>query len=187
MASSLKIAIIGGGVIGCQAALGLVKRNLDVTVFEQAKELRELGVGFGFTTSIVEIMNYIDPRIVSALSRIGSRTKQPFRWVDGYSTEDIRLRPSDQLPDAVLPTPGQDVTVCRRSNFLDEMVSLLLDGCLRLGKRLEKLEQQADSGNVKLVFPDGTTEVFDAGRLSRLRPKQSRRIQASLTTISDWL
>jgi salicylate hydroxylase len=168
MASSLKIAIIGGGVIGCQTALGLVKRNLDVTVFEQAKEHRELGVGFGFATSIVEIMNHIDPRIASALSRIGRPNKQPFRWVDGYSAEDIRLRPSDQLPDAVLATPGQDVIVCRRSNFLDEMVSLLPDGCLRLGKRLEKLEQQVDSGNVKLIFSDGTAEVFDAGRLPRL-------------------
>ncbi|OBS29557.1 hypothetical protein FPOA_03494 [Fusarium poae] len=160
MDSSLNIAIIGGGVIGCQIALGLIKRNLNVTVFEQATELRELGVAFGFVTPIVEIIHHIDPRIGCALSKIGSLNKQPFRWVDGYSTEDIRLRPTDQLPDAVFE--GPEVLVCRRSNFLEEMVSLLPDACLRLGKRLEKLEQHADSGNVKLTFSDGTTEVFDA-------------------------
>ena len=40
-----KIAIIGGGIGGLAAALALVRRGIDVDVYEQASELRELGAG----------------------------------------------------------------------------------------------------------------------------------------------
>jgi salicylate hydroxylase len=40
-----KIAIVGGGIGGLAAALALVRRGIDVNVYEQASELRELGAG----------------------------------------------------------------------------------------------------------------------------------------------
>jgi salicylate hydroxylase len=40
-----KIAIIGGGIGGLMAALALIRRGIDVDVYEQAHELRELGAG----------------------------------------------------------------------------------------------------------------------------------------------
>ena len=40
-----KIVIIGGGIGGLAAALALVRRGIDVAVYEQAHELRELGAG----------------------------------------------------------------------------------------------------------------------------------------------
>jgi salicylate hydroxylase len=39
------IAIVGGGIGGLAAALALVRRGIDVDVYEQAPELRELGAG----------------------------------------------------------------------------------------------------------------------------------------------
>src|SRR5580698_8823625 len=39
------IAIIGGGIGGLSAALALLRRGIDVEVYEQAPELRELGAG----------------------------------------------------------------------------------------------------------------------------------------------
>ena len=39
------IAIVGGGIGGLTAALALVRRGIDVDVYEQAPELRELGAG----------------------------------------------------------------------------------------------------------------------------------------------
>ena len=45
MPETLQIAIVGGGIGGLTAALALRARGLNVTVFEQADELREIGAG----------------------------------------------------------------------------------------------------------------------------------------------
>src|SRR6202045_1098729 len=39
------VAIVGGGSGGLAAALALIRRGIDVEVYEQASELRELGAG----------------------------------------------------------------------------------------------------------------------------------------------
>jgi 2-polyprenyl-6-methoxyphenol hydroxylase-like FAD-dependent oxidoreductase len=41
----LKVAIVGGGIGGLTAALALLGRGIDVDVYEQAAELREVGAG----------------------------------------------------------------------------------------------------------------------------------------------
>ena len=43
MSEQLQIAIVGGGIGGLTAALALRARGLNVTVFEQAGEQREIG------------------------------------------------------------------------------------------------------------------------------------------------
>jgi salicylate hydroxylase len=43
--ASQKIVIVGGGIGGLAAALSLLKRGLDVEVYEQAPELKEVGAG----------------------------------------------------------------------------------------------------------------------------------------------
>jgi ribulose 1,5-bisphosphate synthetase/thiazole synthase len=45
MSEQLQIAIVGGGIGGLTAALALRARGLNVTVFEQAGEQREIGAG----------------------------------------------------------------------------------------------------------------------------------------------
>jgi salicylate hydroxylase len=46
----MRIAIVGGGIGGLSAALFLRKAGADVTVYEQAPELREVG------TSVAHVM-----------------------------------------------------------------------------------------------------------------------------------
>jgi hypothetical protein len=45
MSEQLQIAIVGGGIGGLTTALALRVRGLNVTVFEQAGEQREIGAG----------------------------------------------------------------------------------------------------------------------------------------------
>ena len=47
MSERLHIAIVGGGIGGLAAALALRARRLDVTVYEQAGELREIAASLG--------------------------------------------------------------------------------------------------------------------------------------------
>lgn len=80
----LRIAIVGGGLGGLAAALFLQKAGLDVTVYEQAPELRELGAGI-----------VIPPNMVRPLDKLGLADNLPNfavrleaawefrRWKDG--------------------------------------------------------------------------------------------------------
>ncbi len=51
------VAIVGGGIGGLAAALGLVRRGIDVDVYEQAPELRELGAGVQISANGTRVLH----------------------------------------------------------------------------------------------------------------------------------
>src|ERR1700679_845724 len=60
--SRLRAAIVGGGIGGLAAACSLASRGIDVTVFEQAAQLGEVGAGV-----------FIYPNSLRQLERMGLR------------------------------------------------------------------------------------------------------------------
>jgi salicylate hydroxylase len=50
------IAIVGGGIGGLAAALALVRRGIDVDVYEQAAELHELGAGVQLSANATRVL-----------------------------------------------------------------------------------------------------------------------------------
>jgi salicylate hydroxylase len=53
------IAIVGGGIGGLVAALALVRRGIDVDVYEQASELRELGAGVQISANGTHVLHAV--------------------------------------------------------------------------------------------------------------------------------
>ncbi|HUD86167.1 MAG TPA: FAD-dependent oxidoreductase [Xanthobacteraceae bacterium] len=51
------VAIIGGGIGGLAAALALIRRGIDVDVYEQAPELRELGAGVQISANGTRVLH----------------------------------------------------------------------------------------------------------------------------------
>ncbi len=51
------VAIVGGGIGGLAAALALVRRGIDVDVYEQAPELRELGAGVQISANGTHVLH----------------------------------------------------------------------------------------------------------------------------------
>jgi len=51
------VAIIGGGIGGLAAALALTRRGIDVAVYEQAPELRELGAGVQISANGTRVLH----------------------------------------------------------------------------------------------------------------------------------
>jgi salicylate hydroxylase len=51
-----RIAIIGGGIGGLTAALALLRRGIDVEVYEQAPELKELGAGVQISSNGTRVL-----------------------------------------------------------------------------------------------------------------------------------
>lgn len=160
----LDVAIIGCGIIGVQVALGLLKRNINITLYEQARELRELGVGLGIMPPASFCMQELDPRIWEIVTRIGLRMDDPLNFMDGSTEEDLRLRHKDHLYDMKVSLPDLHMRVFPRAVLLNELVKLLPHGVLRLGRRLEGLDQNNTSdGRVQLTFADGEEVIADAG------------------------
>lgn len=47
------VAIVGGGIIGLMVAMGLMKRNINVKIYEQSRSFREIGAGVAFTANAI--------------------------------------------------------------------------------------------------------------------------------------
>src|SRR5205085_12010332 len=65
-----KAIIIGGGIGGMTAAIALKRAGLDVTVFERADELREVGSGLPLWTNALRALYKLG--FTDVLERIGA-------------------------------------------------------------------------------------------------------------------
>ncbi|KAK0103161.1 hypothetical protein ONS95_014959 [Cadophora gregata] len=145
----LRIAIIGGGPGGLGAAIALsALPNVEVTIYEQARELREIGAGIQIGFNCWKV-----------LELLGAADK-----VDGHSTtEVIHL---NGVTGKVLKTTGKQKLLkryqpqrVRRTSLQAALKSVVPEGIIKLNKRLSSLEN-LDS-EVKLRFDDGTEIVAD--------------------------
>jgi 5-methylphenazine-1-carboxylate 1-monooxygenase len=99
----MKIVIAGGGIGGLAAALSLHQRGIEVEIYEQARELRELGVGINMLPHAVKELAALG--LLPALDATGIRTReliyanrlgqtvwQELRGIDaGYDTPQISI------------------------------------------------------------------------------------------------
>ena len=57
MAASDKIVVVGAGIGGLALALALLKRGMDVEVYEQASELKEIGAGVQISSNGTRVLH----------------------------------------------------------------------------------------------------------------------------------
>src|SRR5476651_1030746 len=70
MSEELQIAIVGGGIGGLTTALALRARGLNVTVFEQASVLREIGAGVSIHPNAALLLQRLG--FMDGIKKIGS-------------------------------------------------------------------------------------------------------------------
>src|SRR4051812_10445852 len=56
MTSPRKVAVVGAGIGGLAAALALLKRGIDVEVYEAASELKEVGAGIQVSSNGTRVL-----------------------------------------------------------------------------------------------------------------------------------
>ncbi|KAJ5895284.1 hypothetical protein N7495_006975 [Penicillium taxi] len=165
-AAEPQIAIVGGGIVGVILALGLVRQNISVHVYEQAAGFREIGAGIAFSACARHAkVDLMDPVITEALGRCGAvlisdedKEDDYLRWIDGYNqyhTDDSTY----QKPLAQIG--GAGFKGCRRDQFLEELAKDMPPDVIEFSKRLEGLEKRED-GKITLTFSDGTSADVDA-------------------------
>jgi len=152
-----KIAIVGGGIGGLAAAAFLNQSGLSATVYEQARELREIGAGLVVAPNMARLLRRVgvlDPLLKTA---VRLETGWEFRrWQDGavLSAEDLATR-CERLY-------GEHTYTAHRADLLDALGRVVPDGAVRLGRRCVNVEVGAskNTGQARLTFADG--EVIDA-------------------------
>jgi salicylate hydroxylase len=160
---SLNIAIIGSGIVGVHVAIGLLNRNIPVTIYEQASQVKEIGAGIVFPSSIVDCMTALDPDITKQLEKNAGLFKN-LNCVNGCSDEDLKLRPADQLFDSVVKPFNYHSAY--RAQLLDGLLQLIPQEYIKTGKRLESIiNKEDDEKQLLLRFTDGTTAEADAGMI----------------------
>ena len=156
------VAIVGGGIGGLALAIGLLRRNVQVQIYEAASSFEEIGLGLSIGPAAHRAMPLIDPYIREAYDKLvtthaDSPGYEQLRdtWFEIiWATGD---RNGELLMDLKAPPSGQ--TSVRRSDFQDALVNLVPDEVRHFGKRLDSLNEEDDT--VTMSFKDGTTATAD--------------------------
>ncbi|MFJ4830766.1 FAD-dependent monooxygenase [Streptomyces sp. NPDC088747] len=86
---SLRVAVIGGGIGGLATANALLRRGMDVHVYEQAPALGEIGAGVLITPNSLRLLDRFG--VGEAVARVGARVGEGSRYYrsDGETVAPI--------------------------------------------------------------------------------------------------
>jgi 2-polyprenyl-6-methoxyphenol hydroxylase-like FAD-dependent oxidoreductase len=152
MAPRRKAIVVGGGIGGVTAALALSRAGFDVTVHEQARELREVGAGLTVWPNAMTALKELGlSELVWALGRpfgVG----RIYDWRGRVLVEGARR----EVLQGRFGWPG---TVLHRHRLLDALAAFLPGEVLRVGRRCVGFSQDTDG--VTVQFADGSTDRGD--------------------------
>jgi salicylate hydroxylase len=151
---ALHVAIVGGGLGGLAAAIFLRAAGHEVTVYEQAPALRELGAG------IVVSPNMVRPLAAAGLEEhlAGFAVRLEAAW-EFRRWQDGRVLFVQEMGDACRRLYGADCYVAHRGDLLAMLTGALPGETVRLDHRLVGLHYNR---RVELRFADGATAAADA-------------------------
>lgn len=148
----LRIAVVGAGYGGAAAAKALSLLGADVTVYEQASQIREVGAGIGLRPSTMDLFRQwgVFDAIASVSSasdyfEILTATGDRIMKDSWPGTDDFEVRTNTHL--------------IHRGDFIDALNGVLPEGMVRLGHKLEKVEDLGD--RAVLTFANGATADAD--------------------------
>lgn len=144
MSVAPEIAVIGGGIGGLATAAFLRRAGLRSTVYEQARELKEIGAGLVVAPNLARLLRELDALPANA---VPLDTGWEFRrWQDGtvLSSEDLR--------ESCQALYGERTYTVHRADLLAALATAVPAGTVRLGKRCVSIEL---GSRVALRFDDG--------------------------------
>jgi salicylate hydroxylase len=153
-AAVTRVAIVGGGLGGLAAAAFLHQAGVPAVVYEQARELREVGAGIMVPPNAARML-----RRLGVLGAFSERAVQldigwEFRrWRDGtvLSAQDLTAKSARLY--------GEHSYTAHRADLLDAIKRAVPASAVKLGKRLEAFS--VSEAGVRLSFADGERAEAD--------------------------
>lgn len=151
-ANDLNIAIVGAGYGGAAAAKALSLLGPNVTVYEQASGIREVGAGIGLRPSTMDLFRRWG--ILDDIAAVSSASDYfEILTADGHP---IMKDAWPGIDDYEVPTGTH---LIHRGDFIEALVGVLPDDVVRLGHKLERIEDRGEHS--VLTFADGSTTHAD--------------------------
>ncbi|KAI1412542.1 mannitol 1-phosphate dehydrogenase [Hypoxylon sp. FL1857] len=156
------IAILGAGIGGLAAAIGLIKRNVPVTIYEAADRFSTVGAGIGLGPNALNAMDLIDPRFRENYEKVKTRNERPdfeHSVFDALYAEE-GFGEKRGWTRALIGAPYFTRSSAHRRDLLEIMQSFIPEKVVRFGKRARSVTQV--DNKVLIEFYDGTSELVDA-------------------------
>src|SRR3954470_1964706 len=134
---NLRIAVVGAGYGGAAVARGLSLLGADVTVHEQATRIREVGAGIGLRPSTMD--RFRQWGTFDAIAKVSSPSD--YFEILTATGDPIMKEAWPGIHDFDVETKTH---LIHRGDFIDALVSVLPDGMVRLGAKLETVEDRGD-------------------------------------------
>jgi salicylate hydroxylase len=150
MSKPIRAAIVGGGISGLSAANALIRRGVDVTVYEQAPSLGEVGAGVFTYPNALRPLERMG--LAGAFAKVGAKV--------GHGSEYYRM--DGTLVGKVLTADSSGwngMYGMHRADLLDIFASVLPPSAIRTGHRCIGFEQDARGAYVK--FDNGNEAEAD--------------------------
>ena len=146
---NLKIAIVGAGYGGAAAAKALSLLGADVTVYEQAPQMGEVGAGIGLRPATMA--RFRQWGIFDAVAGVSSAS-------DYF---EILTATGEPMMKDTWPESGEEKNtyLIHRRDFIEALLGVLPEGMVQLGHRLETIEDKG--GRSVLTFTNGETAEAD--------------------------
>ncbi|MCI0921611.1 FAD-dependent monooxygenase [Sphingobacterium rhinopitheci] len=141
-----EFAIIGGGVAGLSAAIGLQSINSDFMLFEQSALVKGIGAGFGLAANAMQALDFLG--LKEDIEKIGHHVST-YNILDQQG--NILLAPDT---NALSDQYKQDNFTIHRADLHHYLHSKIPVEKIVLNKRAIKFTQQKDL--ITLYFEDGT-------------------------------
>ena len=148
--SSLAVAIVGAGIGGLAAALALVRRSIDVAVYEQAPELRELGAGVQVSANGTRILHALGLKEALEKVQVLPAGKEIRLWNTGQSWKlfDLGMESDERYGFPYITLHRGDL-----HGVLARALETAKPGTIHLDHRCVGLTQSPD--HAELHFADG--------------------------------
>lgn len=146
---SIKIAIVGAGYGGAAAAKALSLLGADVIVYEQARQIREVGAGIGLRPATME--RFRQWGMFEAIAKVSSPS-------DYF---EILTATGHPIMKDSWPLSGDETQtyLIHRGDFIEELLGALPEGMVRLGHKLESIRDRGATS--VLTFANGVTAEAD--------------------------
>ncbi|HWD58794.1 MAG TPA: FAD-dependent monooxygenase, partial [Stellaceae bacterium] len=153
MGTARQIAVIGGGIGGLSAAMGLHRAGFDVEIYEQAPELNEVGGGINMGPNAARILYRLglgDALDTAAVRPLSAHVR---RWDDGRTLQKAPLNPR------CVELYGAPHLTMHRADLQRIIASGLPAERIHLGHRLVGVAERG--GMVEATFANGRRIAAD--------------------------
>ena len=146
---NLDIAIIGAGYGGAAAAKALSLLGANVTAYEQAAQVREVGAGIGLRPATMH--RFRQWGSYDAIAQVSSPS-------DYF---EILTATGEPIIKDAWPEFGEEskTRLIHRGDFIEALLGVLPDGMVQLGHKLAGIEEKG--GRAVLTFANGRTVEAD--------------------------